>query len=296
MRRGALAAIALALGLAPACNGTTGDQLLSFAAYASGAKGAGDPFVAGGYTIQLTAAKMHLGAIYFNEAQPGATGFDGPVCIGTGVYAAQVPGPVDVDLLSTSPQEFSVYGYGSTDTVLSWQAWLTDGDVNEVNFTPIVRLEGTATDAQGATVSFGALVTINAANRSKGSSDPSQPGLDPLCRSRIVQMPTDFTFAPGGALYVTVDPRVWFQEQSTPIAFGPGQLPSIDDPDCNPDSAVPTTPASFALVPDAPPPTVCIPNSSFLSGTVPGATAGADLFAEVTSGAAFSVSYVVPPP
>ena len=33
-------------------------------------------------------------------------------------------------------------------------------------------------------------------------------------------------------------------------------------------------------------PTYCIPNSSFLSGTDPGATAGFDLFTEIISGAA----------
>jgi hypothetical protein len=309
------------LGVATmSCNGTTGDQLLTFSAYASGVQGASQPFSAGNFTIQITAAKMHIGALYFDEAPPG-TGFDGPVCIASGVYAAQVPGPVDVDLLSTSPQEFTVYGNGTADTALSWQVWLTDGDVNEVNFTPIVQLEGIATNAAGDEISFGAVVTINARNRSKGSSDPSQPGQNPLCKSRIVQIPTKLSFVPGGNLYVTVDPRVWFTQQAEPIDFG--RLPRITDPNCNPDSSVFTNPQNFALAPATPPPSTqtcggsgqacctgesclgvltcsdglcgpayCIPNSSFLPGTDPGATAGLDLFSEIVSSAPFSVSYV----
>jgi hypothetical protein len=274
------------------CNGTTGDQLLSFSAYASGAPGASDPFTAGGFTIELTAARMHIGAAYFDESPPGGTGFGGPVCIAAGVFAAQVPGPVDVDLLSTSPQEFSVYGNGTADTALSWQVWLTDGDINQVNFTPVVQLEGIATDSGGHSVSFGAVVSINALNRSKGSPDPSQPGLDPLCKLRIVQIPTDFRFLPGGALYVTVDPRVWFTQQASPIDFSAGQLPAIGDPNCNPDGAVVTSAQGYAIAPGAPAPTVCIPNSSLLSGDVPGASAGVDLYSEVVSAAAFSVRYV----
>ena len=73
--------------------------------------------------------------------------------------------------------------------------------MNEVNFTPIVQLEGIATNAAGKAVSFGAVVTINAVNRSKGSSDPSQPGHNPLCKERIIQIGgLDLTFFPGGTL------------------------------------------------------------------------------------------------
>ncbi|HEY1697588.1 MAG TPA: hypothetical protein VGG39_35750 [Polyangiaceae bacterium] len=304
------------------CNGTTGDHLVSFSAYAAGAPGAGDPFTAGNYTIQLTAARMHIGAVYFDEAPPGGSGFDGPVCIASGVFAAQVPGPVDVDLLSPTPQQFAVYGTGTADTALSWQVWLYDGDVDEADFDPVVQVEGTATDAGGTVTAFGAIVTINPGNRSKGSPDPTQPGLDPLCKARIVQVPTDTTFFDGGVLTVTVDPRVWFTQQEEPFDFAPGQLPSIADPNCNPDPDVFTNPSSYALAPDVPAPSdqtcggssqpccagdvclgaltcaegvcgpsVCIPNSSFLPGTVPGSTAGLDLYSEVVSAAAFTVTY-----
>jgi hypothetical protein len=327
----------MAFGVAAvSCNGTTGDDLLTFPAYASGVPGAAEPFQAGEFSIRLTAARMHIGDVYFDEAPPG-TGFDGPVCLASGIYAAQVPGPVDVDLLSTAPQEFAVYGNGTADTALSWQLWLTDDsvgvdNVNSANFTPIVQLEGVATNTAGESVSFGAIVTINAVNRSKGSSDPSQPGNSPLCKARIVQIGgITLPFSPGGTLSITVDPRVWFTQQSLFIDFSPGQLPAITDPSCNPDSSVFTNPASYALAPETPPPasqtcggsgqpccatedagagdagpsclealtctagtcgpTYCIPNSSFLPGADPGATAGLDLFTEITSAAPFSVSF-----
>jgi hypothetical protein len=146
---------------------------------------------------------------------------------------------------------------------------------------------------------------------------------------RIVQIGgINLSFAPGGTLRMTVDPRIWFTEQGLPIDFSPGQLPLITDPNCNPDSAVPSTPQSYALSPEVPDPitqtcggsgqpccavdagssasaclgaltctegvcgpTYCIPNSSFLSGADPGANAGADLFSEIISAAPFSVAY-----
>jgi len=120
MRRMLRAAASLApvLFAVLACNGTTGDQLITFSAYASGASGAAGPFTtydASGkpaYTVQLTRAKMHLGALYFDQSPP-SSGFDSPTCITPDLYAAQVPGGIDVDLLSTTPQPFATAGNGS---------------------------------------------------------------------------------------------------------------------------------------------------------------------------------------
>jgi hypothetical protein len=321
-----LLSLSTALALGASCNGTTGGALVTFNAYASGAPHAGDPFPAGRFTIQLTAATMHIGAVYFNQATPSATGFGvGTQCIASTLFAAQVPGPVDVDLLSTTPQEFSVTGSGTSDTALSWQLWLTDGDVNAANASPIVDLEGIATDAQGNAVSFAAVVSINEGNRWKPSGDPAQPGLDPLCAKRIVQIPTDTRFFSGGTLYVTIDPRAWFTDIGQPIDFSPGQLPLVGDPNCNPDAYVSTNLGNFALSPETTPPqcgasgqpcctsdagaatpclgaltctqgfcaaTYCIPNSSFLSGSDPGMNAGINLFSSVATGAAYSARYV----
>jgi hypothetical protein len=312
------------------CNGTTGDQLITFSAYASGAPDAAQPFSAGGFTIQLTTAKMHLGALYFDEAPPG-TGFNGPVCIASGVYAAQVPGPLEVDLLSSRAQEFSVYGSGTADIAQSWQIWLTDGDVNEVNFAHMVDLEGVATGSDGTQYSFGAAITINEQNRVPVASDPSQPGESPVCKQRIIQLGgLDIPFFEGGALYVQIDPRAWF---NSGVDFS--ALPPVTDPSClDEDPSAPMSPEDYAFKPDTAPaatetcggsaqpccaptaasttatclgslscsngicgPTYCIPNSSFAEAggdlTAAGAQAGANLFAGVQTGgpAAYSVRY-----
>jgi len=305
-----------------ACNGTTGDQLVTFRAYARGVPEAGQPFVVGGYTIQLTTAKMRIGALYFNQAPP-ATGAQSPICIAQGVYAAQVPGPVEVDLLSSKLQEFTVYGNGSADVAESWQIWLTDGDINEANLSHMVDLEGTATAAD-QTYSFGAIVTIND-NRLAPVSDPAQPGENPICKQRIIQIGgIHVGFFQGGTLTITVDPRAWFSEN---IDFS--GLPLVTDTNCiEGDPSLPLNASDYALAPESPPettcgsssqacctdtagvplstgacsasfacnsnvcgPAVCIPNTNFATGD--GATQGHELFVGIqTAGpAAYQVTY-----
>lgn len=271
-RLGGLFGFAMAALAAGACNGTTGDELVPrFTAYAAGAAGASQPFTAGGFSVQLTTAKMHIGALYFDESPP-STGFDSPICIAPGIYAAQVPGPVEVDLLSSTPQEFSVFGNGSADSALSWQIWLTDGDINEPNTAQIVDLEGVATRiSDNASFSFGAVVTING-NRLPTTSDPSQPGLNPICKERIVQIGRiDVAFFPGGTLYVTIDPRGWFN-----LNLDFSTLPLATSASC-----AGTNPG----------PTYCIPDTNFATGA--GATQGLNLFTGILTGgpAAYSVRY-----
>ena len=153
---------------------------------------------------------MRIGAVYVDQA-PLATGAEGPGCIAPGVYSAQVPGGVEVDLLETAPQEFSVFGNGTADPGLSWQIWLTDGNINEANAAQMVNVEGVATRlSDGTPFRFGAIVTIND-NRLIPQSDPAQPGLNPICKQRIIQVGgIELTPFQGGAMFVTVDPRKWF--------------------------------------------------------------------------------------
>jgi hypothetical protein len=323
MRKLAFLVAALACAVAAAsCNGTTGDNLLTFSAFAQGAAGAGDSFVVNGFTIKLTSAKMRLGALYFDESPP-STGFDTPVCIAPGVYAAQVPGPVEVDLLSNQPQEFAVYGNGTADTAVSWQIWLTDGNVNQANFAHMVDLQGTAT-RDGQTYSFGAIVTIND-NRLPQTSNAAQPGANPICKFRIIQIGgVNIEFFQGGVLTVTVDPRAWFNEN---IDFS--TLPPVTSDTClDADQLVPITTADYAMTPEAPAsgacggssqpcctddagvplttgacagaltcnqsvcgPTYCIPDTNFATGA--GALQGQELFNGIYTGgsAAYSVTY-----
>jgi hypothetical protein len=268
------------LGLAAlACNGTTGDALVTFPAYAAGAADAALPFTVNGFSVRLTSAKMRIGAVYVDEA-PLSSGAEGPTCIDPGVYSAQVPGGVEVDLLSTAPQEFSVFGNGTADPGLSWEIWLTDGDINEANTAHVVDLEGIATRlADGMPFSFGAIVTINA-NRQIPVSDPSQPGLNPICKQRIIQVGgIELTPFQGGALYVTVDPRKWFR-----LNLDFSTLPSVSSASCQSVDADPSYgDAQF-----------CIPDTNFATGL--GASQGQVFFSGILTGgqSAYSVSFVKP--
>ena len=277
MSRARVVALA-ALGIATlGCNGTTGGALVTFHAYAEGATGATQPFTVNGFEVRLTRAKMRIGAVYIDES-PLATGAEGPTCIDPGVYAAQVPGGVEVDLLSSRPQEFSVLGNGTADLGRSWQIWLTDGDINEANEAHMVDLEGTATRlSDGATFSFGAVVTIND-NRLIPVSDPSQPGLNPICKQRIIALGgIALTPFQGGALHVTVDPRRWFA-----LNLDFSTLPLVSSASCQ--SGGPGADYGDAAY--------CIPDTNYATG--PGASQGQLLFAGIHAGGdgAYAVSFV----
>jgi hypothetical protein len=281
---GGLALAALGAGAA-SCNGSTGNALVTFTAYAQGASGAAQPFTAGGYSIQLTRAKMLIGAVYVDESPLGNQA-GGPECIAPDLFAAQVPGPVEVDLLSGQPQEFSVYGQGTLDTGLSWQMWLTDGDVNEANHSHVVDLQGTATRiADGTQVPFAAIVTIND-NRLVTTVNPAQPGANPICKQRIVLIGgVDVTPVEHGTLTVTIDPRPWFQ-----LGFDFASLPAVESDACVAgDTTVPVDPAA-----DYGSAQVCIPNTNFASGA--GALEGQELFTSIVTGgaAAYSLSFASP--
>jgi hypothetical protein len=275
------APVCAALAVA-SCNGTTGDKLLSFTPYARGATGASQPFVAGAYTVQLTRAKMRIGAVYVDES-PQSTTSEGPVCVAPDIFAAQVPGGVEVDLLNDQPQIFSVYGQGTEDIGRSWQMWLTDGDINEQNRAHVVDVQGVATRApDGASFSFAAVVTIND-NRLIATVDPAQPGNNPICRRRIVEVGgLDATFFDGGAMYVTVDPRRWF---ALDIDFA--KLPSVDSDTClTGDPTVPLDPsADFGSA------AVCIPNTDYATGD--GAIEGQKFLKSILAGgpSAYSLSF-----
>jgi hypothetical protein len=243
----AAASLAPALFAVVACNGTTGDQLITFSAYASGASGAAGPFTTydasgrAAYTVQLTRAKMHLGALYFDQSPP-SSGFDSPTCITPDLYAAQVPGGIDVDLLSTAPQPFATAGNGSADVAQSWDLWLTNGDINATaNLgVHIVDLQGVATRvSDNKPFAFGAIVTINGVLEGAGArltpaTTPGLPGQYPICKERILalDLPQGLPFFQGGALQVTVDPRVWLATSNIDFAGG---LESWDSEDCQAD-------------------------------------------------------------
>jgi hypothetical protein len=285
------------------CNGSTGDLLVTFPAYAAGAVGASQPFIVYGttpnsdgvipsnelFTVQLTYAHMYVGAIYVDEAPASSGGtFNTPACISMGIYCAQVPGGLDVDLLNPSPQLFPVQGNGSADLGLSWQLYLTQGDVNNAENTGFgvpdtVDLIGTATRKSDGTVyPWGATVTINAQNRGQSSNQPGQPGLDPICQRRILNLADiSLTLSPGVSMLLTIDPRGWFK---TPIDFS--SLPAVATDQCGLDTTSMVGTAQY-----------CIPDSSNLSGGELGAQQGAQLYTGLftAGGASYTLSYVSSP-
>jgi hypothetical protein len=286
-------AAALPVAFALACNGTTGDALVTFTAYAAGAPHAGDPFTVNipgnqgastAYTVQIKSATIHIGALYLNQNPQ-----DDESCISPGLYSDQVLGAIDVDLLSTTPQAFSLSGNGTADPNQSFTLWLTDGGntlpasigqqsdtINSANYDPTVLLQAVATNqATGASLAFSAIVTINAANRGTTPSDPAYPGGNPICQQRLVSVPLHgMTVVQGDGLLLTIDPRNWFGSTINFADFVP-----ITSSDCLGD---PTLEA-----PDFPDvgisPTECIPNTDNTSNTN-GAPIGAQFLTNITAG------------
>lgn len=202
-----------ALGVT-ACVGTTGSDLVTFDAAASGPEDAvaGAPldFVSGrGFHVSLTRAKVHVGAVYLNRARP-ISGAQETSCILPGIYVAEVTQGFDVDALSPDPQSFPVQGEGTADRAIVGEVWLTSGDVNaDDDTTVILDVAGTA-EKGGVSYPFQGALTIGK-NRAVAPTDPALPGQHPICKERIVS-PIDLDITPrdGGSLRLRVDPRAFF--------------------------------------------------------------------------------------
>jgi len=207
-------AVALAcLGLC-GCVGTTGSDLVEFKSYAAGPEGAepNQPLTfttPRGWTVTLTKATFHIGAMYLDSAVPIA-GSQATSCILPGLYVASIPGSVDVDVLDGTPHEFSVKGEGTSTQARAGELWLSGADVNaQDDSTVILATEGTASNTN-QTIPFKGSITIGQ-NRAVPPSDPSMPGANPICKQRIVSpLPVDLTPRAGGALLLRINPAGWF--------------------------------------------------------------------------------------
>lgn len=213
MRR-ILALVASSL-FAVACIGTTGGDLVTFQAYAAGPESANrEPmtFTNGrGWTITLTKAKLHIGAVYLNRSVP-VSGGQQRECFLPGVYVGEVLRGLDVDILSATPQPFPEHGSGTEDLAVTGEVWLTGGRVDALDDrTPILEVAGTAT-RDGESMRFEAAITIERTGYHEPSAnDPARPGANPLCAERIVTpIPVSIRPRAEGALLVRVDPRGWF--------------------------------------------------------------------------------------
>jgi hypothetical protein len=201
--------------LAAGCIGTTGGELVEFDAYAAGpadaVEGESRRFETGrGYQVEVTRATLHIGALYLNKSRPTSVASD-TSCTLAGIYVAEVPGGLDVDVLSPALQKFPVRGFATTERAPTAEVWLTGGDINaQSDSTVIAAVAGTA-EKDGATYPFEGSITISE-NRLVTPSDPAQPGAKPICKERVVTpILVDITPSAGGRLVVRVDPAGWFQ-------------------------------------------------------------------------------------
>jgi hypothetical protein len=202
----ATGAALLLLAAASGCVGSTGGDSFSFEALARGA-GTGTldaPYLTGlGYSLVLTRARVHVGAMYVNRSAPTSVSSD-TSCTLPGVYVAEVPFPLDVDALSREPQRFPELGQATADLGRTGEVWLNGGDVNDPNdSTVILDVAGTAARG-GASYPFEGMLTIGE-NRLQ-PVPPELPGLKPICKERIVTpIRTDVTLTRGGRLTLTID-------------------------------------------------------------------------------------------
>ena len=240
-----LAALALT-----GCVGTTGGDLVTFNAAASGPKDAvaGKPYMLPaptdlGYQVTLRTATLHVGAVYLNSAIP-VSGSGNTDCVLPGIYVAEVAGGLDVDLLSPDPQPFPVQGEGTATPAVVGEVWLMHGDVNDTGDTaPILELDGTAV-GNGATYPFQASLTIGE-NRLAPVDDPALPSEHPICKQHIVspiRLATDVTqeITPqnGGSLLLRIQPAALFDNVDfSALAGGPSLYTfadtSTDQPSTN---------------------------------------------------------------
>jgi hypothetical protein len=204
------------------CVGNTGGQTFTFPAAAAGpadATGGALAFSTGGFDVTLSAATLHVGAVYLNQAAP-VSGAQATDCYLTGTYVGEVPCALDVDLLNGTAQPFTSCPTLSVTEppALAEQVWLTGGDINDPSdTTTILSIAGTATGATD-TFAFSGTVTIGPNHTPSGNVTG---GGDSICKQRIVSpIRQAITIAPTGGLLLRIDPRLFFVDVDL------GQLPA----------------------------------------------------------------------
>jgi hypothetical protein len=249
-------AVLLSALASPACVGTTGGDLVTFAAAAAGPADAvtGQPYrlphpTDRGYEITLTQATLHLGALYLDSTVP-TSGAQDTDCILPGVYVAQVTAGLDVDVLSPDPQPFPVQGQGIESLATTGEVWLMHGDVADTGDTqPILELAGTAVGPGGTpSFPFSASITIGE-NRLQQAESPATPSQHPICKEHIVSpillgsgVTRDITPVNGGSLLLRIEPAGWFtnvdfarlaETSTSPPLYTFADATDVDQPSIN---------------------------------------------------------------
>ncbi len=203
------------------CVGSTGGELLSFAAVARGEGPAGFT-TPRGYEVKLTTAKLRVGALYLNETEPGTYATE-QACVLPGIYSGEVRGGLEIDALSTVEQPFPVRGNGTSRPTAAAELWLTGGDIDSADDKTVVLEVAGIASKSGATFPFEGKLTIGK-NRAIPPRDPALPGSNPLCRQRIVTpIPAALTLKNEGTVVVKVRPDAWFSN----VEFA--ELPKVSD-------------------------------------------------------------------
>jgi hypothetical protein len=213
------------------CVGTTGGEVITFNAAASGPADAqaGQPYTflseEFGWNVTLTKAILHVGAIYFNRSLP-VSGVQNTACILPDTYIGQVTTGRDVNLLSAEPQPFPALGEGFTEPpAIAAQVWLTATRIDDrEDTTPILQVEGVA-EKDGESRPFTGTITIGINRLPPTATDPNQVGASPICKERIVTpIPVFLELRKTGSLLLRVDPQFLFVhvDFSTLPPFGDG--------------------------------------------------------------------------
>lgn len=224
--------------LATGCVGTTGSDLFEFEAFAAGPKDAvkGEPYTfetGRGYSVTLTRAVVHVGAVYLNRSVPTSVSSD-TTCTLPGIYVAEVPAGLDIDVLSPALQRFPVSGSATEGEARTGEVWLMGHDVNaDHDATRVLAVSGTARRGTDEVYPFEGSVTISG-NRIEPPMNPSLPGAKPICKQRVVSpIALDVAVKQGGHLLLRVDPRGFFANvdfSALPKPAGMGPYEFTDGP------------------------------------------------------------------
>jgi len=220
------------------CVGNTGGAALDFPVAAAGpvAASAEQPLICAGdpaWTVALTEASLHVGAVYLDQSQQ-VSGAQATGCVLNGTYVAEELSGLDVDLLASAPQPFPAQAHGiTTPPALIGEVWLTRGPIDAVPSSspvlPILTVAGTATQtATGATFPFTGTVSL------EGNYQSSGGGGDPICKKRIASpIPAAVEIAATGGLLLRIDPCRFFTGtdfSALPAGPTPGTYRFSDDP------------------------------------------------------------------
>ena len=237
-----LAGLALfSFAASAACVGSTGGGVVTFDAVAHGPKGASltggyDFHTQSGWDVNLTRARMQIGAVYLNRSVPLSSARE-TSCVLPGIYVGELTDGVVVDVLNPAGTKFPVRGEGTKDHAVTAEIWLGSGDINATSDdTVLLDIAGTAVKG-AAHIPFEGTITIGK-NRAIPPENVALPGGSPLCEQRIISpIPISLDLSDGGTLDLSIEPRPWFDgvDFAKLTEQSPGHFQFGDDSASQPD-------------------------------------------------------------